>query len=287
MVRVNQGLSVRPYARHDLTPMRNLTFYNFRVHTHLDWQTIHEYLLSAPPHLWVAYRNGYLVGTLGLSEPINRTCWVRVLAVADNEDTHAVLRALWDAVRPYLREAHIETVAVLLMRDWVRLWAQQLGFGYTEDIVTLRYHRRRPPLAPPSTTVTIRPIEHDQLPAVHAVDAAAFNDPWRMTLHEVRLGVRTSAYSTVALADGAVVGYQIATTHGLNGHLARLGVAPAHQGRGVGGALVHDMIAHFHAIGIHAITVNTQDSNTRSQRLYERFGFARNGYDLPVWTIRL
>jgi hypothetical protein len=30
-------------------------------------------------------------------------------------------------------------------------------------------------------------------------------------------------------------------------------------------------------------TVNTQESNVRSQHLYTRFGFARNGYDLPVW----
>jgi len=285
MVRINQGLSVRPYSRRDLTPMRNLTFYNFRVHTHLDWQTIHEYLLSEPPNLWVAHRDGHLVGTLGLSEPINRTCWIRVLAVVDNEDVNTVLRALWEAIMPYLSAMQMQTVAVLLMRDWVRLWANSLGFAYTEDIVTLRYYRRQPPPAP-ETTVTIHPVEYDQLPQVHAVDDEAFSDPWRMTPQEIRLGVRTSAYSTIARADGDIVGYQIATTHGLNGHLARLGVRPGYQGRGIGGALVHDMIARFHDLGIHSITVNTQDSNVRSQRLYERYGFTRNGYDLPVWAIQ-
>ena len=285
MVRVNQGLSVRPYTRRDLTPMRNLTFYNFRVHTHLDWQTIHEYLLSEPPNLWVAYRDGHLVGTLGLSQPINRTCWVRVLAIADNEDVNAVLRALWAAVNDDFAANDINSVSVLLMRDWVRLWAQNLGFSYTEDIVTLRYYRRQPPPAP-ATAVQIGPVELSHVDAVHTVDDEAFSDPWRMTKQEIRLGLRTSAYCAAAWVDGAIVGYQIATTHGLNGHLARLGVREGHQGRGIGGALVHNMIAHFHDQGINALTVNTQDSNVRSQHLYERYGFVRNGYDLPVWSLQ-
>jgi RimJ/RimL family protein N-acetyltransferase len=38
---------------------------------------------------------------------------------------------------------------------------------------------------------------------------------------------------------------------------------------------------------VRSLTVNTQASNHRSQRLYLRYGFERNGYDLGVWQAHL
>ena len=47
------------------------------------------------------------------------------------------------------------------------------------------------------------------------------------------------------------------------------------------------MLRHFWRRGVYGVTVNTQDSNLASQRLYAKFGFARTGYDLPVWVADL
>jgi RimJ/RimL family protein N-acetyltransferase len=33
------------------------------------------------------------------------------------------------------------------------------------------------------------------------------------------------------------------------------------------------------------MSVNTQAHNLASQRLYRHFGFRRNGYDPPVWSL--
>jgi ribosomal protein S18 acetylase RimI-like enzyme len=66
-------------------------------------------------------------------------------------------------------------------------------------------------------------------------------------------------------------------------HLARLAVDPRAQGMGVGAALLNGALRHFARRGLNVMTVNTQHSNDRSQRLYLRAGFRHNGYNMPVW----
>ena len=90
-----------------------------------------------------------------------------------------------------------------------------------------------------------------------------------------------------SLIEEAIVGYQMSTLYFDGAHLARLAVTPRVQGQRVGSALVEDMLGHFHQRGVQTMTVNTQQSNAISQQLYERQGFRRNGYDLPVWICSL
>ena len=52
-------------------------------------------------------------------------------------------------------------------------------------------------------------------------------------------------------------------------------------------ALLIDLLRRFERRSVRAMTVNTQSSNLRSQRLYTGFGFERTGYDLPVWTVEI
>ena len=51
--------------------------------------------------------------------------------------------------------------------------------------------------------------------------------------------------------------------------------------------LLIDLLSRFERRGVLSMTVNTQASNTRSQRLYTGFGFERTGYDLPVWMVEI
>jgi ribosomal protein S18 acetylase RimI-like enzyme len=69
----------------------------------------------------------------------------------------------------------------------------------------------------------------------------------------------------------------------MGGHLARLAVLPAYQGRGVGYALVNDLLRQFVFRGIFRVTVNTQADNHASLRLYENMGFQRTGESYPVY----
>ena len=51
--------------------------------------------------------------------------------------------------------------------------------------------------------------------------------------------------------------------------------------------LVSSMLRYFWRRGVYGVTVNTQESNLASQRVYTRLGFSRTGFDLPVWLAEL
>ena len=93
--------------------------------------------------------------------------------------------------------------------------------------------------------------------------------------------------ATIATLDGEVIGYQLSTRQDEVGHLARLAIHPAHRRKGIASALLHHLMDDFWQRGVTDLSVNTQMSNLPSQRLYERYGFFRNGYDLELWHKQL
>jgi ribosomal-protein-alanine N-acetyltransferase len=137
--------------------------------------------------------------------------------------------------------------------------------------------------AAPASPPLLRDAVLEDVPALRALDHAAFTPPWQMHTDELRQAVRYAASVTLALQEERLVGYQISTRHHTSAHLARLAVAPAQQGQGIGAALLHDLLTRFGRRGVRTMTVNTQQHNVQSLRLYARYEFQRNGFDLPVW----
>jgi ribosomal protein S18 acetylase RimI-like enzyme len=56
------------------------------------------------------------------------------------------------------------------------------------------------------------------------------------------------------------------------------------QGRGVGSALVSDLIQSLDQNQLSRLTVNTQSDNLTSLSLYKKFGFMRTGEQFPVFV---
>ena len=108
-----------------------------------------------------------------------------------------------------------------------------------------------------------------------------------MSLQDLRQAYRIASSCTVAVKDERILGFQVSTFFFDGAHLARLAVHPSTQGQGIGGALLGDLLERYTRRGIQMMTVNTQESNHQSRRLYERFGFEPNGYDLPYWSVHL
>jgi ribosomal protein S18 acetylase RimI-like enzyme len=81
-----------------------------------------------------------------------------------------------------------------------------------------------------------------------------------------------------------VIGYQLSTKNPLGAHLARLGVKPEAQGRGVGSMLVSHLIQALGANQLGRLSVNTQADNTASLSLYKKLGFVRTGEHFPVFV---
>ena len=57
---------------------------------------------------------------------------------------------------------------------------------------------------------------------------------------------------------------------------------PNAQRQGIGRALLNHGLAYCHANGARRVTINTQESNAASLRLYEQSGFRRVGRRVPL-----
>lgn len=279
-------LNITPYHRRYLQSVRDLIFHSNQVHTHLDWYETDAWMETGDVQIRLAWSRGRLVGILAASHPLNNTTWIRLAAVHDRVDTQAVLYALWQDLVPEMRASGVRLAAVLAVRDWLIPFLPTLGFGYGEDIITLaRFGHELPdPLPNPPF---IRVAEARDLEHMTAVDQTAFPPPWQLSLDELRQAYRISSSCTVAVKDDTIVGYQLSTLYFDGAHLARLAVAPHIQGSGIGGALLGEALTRFFRRGIYSMTLNTQASNHRSRRLYTRFGFQPNGYDLPYWSAQI
>jgi len=208
------------------------------------------------------------------------------VALHDLAPAHTVIAALWHEIVPELRALSAQTISLLMTRSWIKAYLRELNFDFIEDVITLqRSGNFLPDL--PDIPVKVRSIRPDDLGRLVEIDQAAFRPPWQMTFDEIRQAQRIAEICMVAEVERQVRGFQISTLYQDGAHLARLAVEPQYQGQGIGGALLHDLLRRFNERRITTVTVNTQASNLRSQRLYRNFGFSRNGYDLPVWSIRL
>jgi len=113
----------------------------------------------------------------------------------------------------------------------------------------------------------------------------AFSDPW--SLDDFAECAAVGVPFLVAVERGSVAGYVVGQAAADEGEILNLGVAPAHRGRGVGHALVEQMLALLGERGAHVAYLEVRESNTAARRLYESLGFRevarrRRYYRRPV-----
>lgn len=263
--------------------MLDLAFQSNLVHTHLDWHEISAWLEIPDVPMRLAWEGGRLAGVMAASTPLNNTCWLRLIAISEGVAAAPVMGKLWEHTENLLAKRGVHMVFLLISHNWLLDHMTRMQFVYDEDIITLR--RDGTDIPPPRLTpFSVRSAVQDDLPRMVAVDQTAFPPPWQLTYDDLHEARRMSISCTVATLNSAIVGYQLSTQHRQSGHLARLAALPEYQGQGMGGALLDDLIRRLLQRSIRTLTVNTQASNIRSQRLYQRYGFVRNGYDLPVWV---
>lgn len=277
-------LTVSTYERRHRRAVLDLLTTSSRTHTHLDWHETGWWLDTTQSPVRLAWLDTALVGIAAVSTPQGSVSWIRLLGVADHAPARRVLHALWDTLCEELPGIGVDTVHLLIMSDWLVPHLSELGFAFEDEIITLRRDSLTFPVIERARNPAIRAAAVSDLERLVTVDSKAFSSPWQLTLQDLRQAIRLAMSCTVALHNDLVVGYQLSTLYQQHGHLARLAVAPEFQGQGIGSALLEALIRQFLKRGVHILTVNTQSTNKRSQALYARYGFERNGYDLAVWT---
>jgi dTDP-4-amino-4,6-dideoxy-D-galactose acyltransferase len=151
----------------------------------------------------------------------------------------------------------------------------------------------------------IRPSRPEDIPALRAIagvshhDTRFYFDPnfppaRRDALYETWIEKSCNGYADAVLVaefDNTAVGYitcKLLGEGGGEGQIGLVGVAPEHQGKGLGSSLVEASLRWFAEHGIERVTVVTQGRNTAAQRLYQRCGFVTQSVQLwyHLWPHR-
>jgi [ribosomal protein S18]-alanine N-acetyltransferase len=279
------GLQVRPAVLSDQQTIADLIQIAPHVHRHLDWRTPLDWIGCAP--YWVLEEGRRLIGAMACPPDPDSISWIRLFVFAAHQSGSSVWLPLWEAARRELAESGGATAAVIATQRWFDSILIENGFQLKGHITLLEWNEQVAVPAPVPSDVNLRPMTPDDLPEVVQVDSAAFDLLWRNSLPALSKAFSQASQATIAEDNSSMIGYQLSTGSTLGAHLARLAVRPESQGRGIGAALVGDLITQVLNNGGSRVTVNTQADNEASLALYYKLGFRRTGEQYPVYTFQV
>jgi ribosomal protein S18 acetylase RimI-like enzyme len=278
-------LSIRPAGPDDFTRLCSFLNYRSRVHRHLDWRSALDWLDSQPYLL--AESDGELLAVLACPPDPPSIAWIRLFTAATELSPARVWSLLLERAVQALKGSQSEVIAALAIQAWFEELLILSGFTTRQSIVVLEREDRPLLPRPLKPGFSLRPMLPEDIQAVTRVDHQAFEPLWQNSSDALELARMQSMCSTIIEFDREIVAYQISTAIGTSGHLARLAVLPPFQGRGLGQALVYQLLADFDQQGIRQVTVNTQNDNQSSLALYTRLGFHLTGDEFPVYCLTL
>lgn len=135
----------------------------------------------------------------------------------------------------------------------------------------------------PSATGACRltPALSADAPALAALHAACFNDPWHAELIGRVLG-SPGGFGVVARRGQEIVGFTLCRSAAGEGEVLTLCVAAASRRRGVGRALLRAAIEAAARRGLTSLFLEVAETNVAARALYAGFGFEpvgrRSGY---------
>jgi len=274
----------RPATRADRTAILQLIRGHRRTQLALDWWSLEEWLEA--PTAWVVERMGQIVAFWLGVQVDSPVAWLRGVAVADGEDPVALFRQLWPHFARALARQGAEQVVGMAYGEWLESVYQAVGFARRTVVITLRKDDWRIPEIP-AIPAHIRRAALTDIPRIAEVDRRAFEPMWWYGPTILTRAWRQVPHFIVAEEEGEIIGYAFTDLYGMHGHIVRLAVHPAHQGRAIGARLLAESLRYLIDLGAYPITLNTQIENRISQALYRRFGFRPTGQEISIWGCRL
>lgn len=279
-------ISIRPVRDIDQGEVANLIHFETHVHRHLDWRPPLEWIGSDP--FLVAEENGKIIATLAC--PPDNTCaaWIRLFASAANIPHKVVWNALWSEARSQLMGLNgIAWAAAIPLQPWFKSLVKEADYEESQRVVLLEWKNGVLPPERPHPSVSFNTMTIDDLEPVYQIDRVSFDPLWRNSRNALEHAFKQALVATVVTIDGRIIGYQISTATPVGGHLARLAVLPEHQARGIGYAIVRDLLGRFEHREAKRVTVNTQQDNLASLALYKKADFYLTGEEYPVYVYPL
>ena len=254
------------------------------VHRHLDWRSPfdwfgnHNFLLSL--------QNDEIAGLLICTAEPDEVSWVRIFGA----DRFSQIEKQWkflfgQLIRQLQSQKSTLTITSIAYFDWMKMLLTENQWKVQQEVVQLNWvHNNLNKLDKKwPEELSIRPMTYHDIKTVTKIDQDCFLFIWKQSQDVIRRAFEQSSYTTVALLEDEIVGFQISTSHKAIAHLARLAVQPKFQGQHIGQALVQNMLRHYSRPWIHEITVNTQHDNQISLSLYSKMGFEPTGERFPIF----
>ncbi len=212
------------------------------------------------------------------------TAWVRLSALNPEIPVGLWLDATLPRLQAPLEAIGARTLAWTDVGGWLGDPLRARGFRPLTRLINLAKRGRWLPPQEPGLPCSIRPVTAEDIPEVACLDHEAFPPPWWFSAFTLdRLRQETACF-LVAEREGVLVGYTEARWAEWGAHIGRLAVAPAFQGQGVGSRLLAAVLSRLWEMGVREVTLNTQEDNIPSQRLYQKFGFQPMGKRIVVWN---
>ncbi len=150
---------------------------------------------------------------------------------------------------------------------------------------------RRGPIGAWARQVRIRQARSEDIDGIAEVEVSCFSAPWSretfqslvgrahvdLLIAEVEPFAQGAGWPTAPTASPEVVGHGILWCAQSEAELANLAVAPAFRGRGIGRALLRQLIRGASNGGVRSVFLEVRASNEAALALYLRQGFRQVG----------
>lgn len=145
--------------------------------------------------------------------------------------------------------------------------------------------------------VVLRGMDAGDLPVVHALEVRLFPvDAWPLQMFHDELAQQDTRHYLVAEVQGQIVGYAGLMCIEPIADVQTIAVVPEQEGRGIGSALLAELIAESRRRRAEDVLLEVRADNPRAQQLYRRFGFEqihirpryyRDGVDALIMRLQL
>jgi ribosomal protein S18 acetylase RimI-like enzyme len=274
---------LRPAQKNDYSALYSFSNSLNYLHRHLDWRDSLEWLGRDP--FWVMEEKGELQAVLACPPEPAEVAWVRLFGATMHTSPDRAWKKLFEPTLAYLQNVKpVPAITSLALRDWFEDLIKRNGFRHYQDIVVFIFDTDPPAPRKMSAEFQLREMQVKDLHDVARIDHLAFEPIWRLSTDDLLFAAKKSALCTVIEQNNQIVAYQMTSTSGMYAHLARLAVDPKLQQQGLGFAMVQHLLDHFiNHKNLWGVTLNTQNDNSASIRLYHKVGFRETGERFPVY----
>ena len=122
----------------------------------------------------------------------------------------------------------------------------------------------------------IEKMTKEHLESVYIIETECFSHPWSKQSLQNELNNDTSLF-WVATENNDVIGYIGMSVVIDEGYIFNVAVSETHRKKGVGSALINEIVTYGKKNNLCFITLEVRESNINAQSLYSKFGFIKVG----------